>query len=611
MRKPFRIAFAWCACAFAQSAEISLVRVASGLTNPIDIQSARDGSGRAFIAQQNGIIRILRQGTLVTTPFLDIRSRTRMNGECGLLGLAFPPGFTDRPRFYVNYTNAACTESIVARYRVSGDPDVADAESEQVILRQAQPFQNHNGGGLAFGPDGYLYLAFGDGGSGGDPQNNGQTGTTFLGKLLRIDTESGAGTTYGVPASNPFAADARFKPEIWASGLRNPWRFSFDRSTGDLWIGDVGQNRAEEIDFQSSLSKGGENYGWRTMEGLECFDPPQGCNRAGLTLPVLEYTRGQGDISVTGGYVYRGSRWASLRGTYVYGDYASGRIWGIRREGALFNNRLLLDSSLNISTFGEDEAGELYVANHGGGEVYRIEAGEAPSFTPRSVTNAASFEIGMTPGSLAAVFAAGVRPDPGVTAAQSVPLPRQLDGVKVSVNGLDAPLYVVANSNGLEQVNFQVPWEAQPPSARVIVTRGGTSSAAVDVAVAAQQPGIFTLNGEDAIVVRASDNSLVTAQRPLRPGDSVYFYATGLGPVDGNPGTGNGGPRSPLARVRAPVSVTIDGAACEVLFAGLAPDFVGVYQVNILVAASVRSGAREMSISAGDVRGKATRIAIE
>ena len=609
MRKLFLFAFAWSFSALAQEPEIRLVRVAGGLVNPVDIQSARDGSNRLFIAQQNGLVRVWRDGAVAATPFLDIRGRTRPDSECGLLGLAFPPGFAVKRHFYVNYTNAACTQSVVARYRMTANADVADADSEQVLLRLTQPFQNHNGGGLAFGPDGFLYAGFGDGGSGGDPQNNGQESNTLLGKLLRIDTESGA-TPYAVPSTNPYAGNPLFKPEIWALGLRNPWRFSFDRQTGDLWIGDVGQNRAEEIDFQSSLSKGGENYGWRVMEGMACFNPLR-CVRTGLTLPVLEYTREQGDVSVTGGYVYRGARWPGLRGTYVYGDYASGRIWGIRREGPLFNNRPLLESNLNISSFGEDEAGELYLASHGSGEIYRIDAAEAPRFTSRSVTNAASFEVGMTPGSAAVVFAGGVRGSPGVTTARSVPLPRELDGVKITVNGREAPLFAVANVNAQEQVNFQVPWETGGPSARVVLTREGVASPAVDVGVQTIQPGIFELNGVEAIVVRTADNTLVTPQRPLRAGESVYFYATGLGPVDSNPGTGNGGPRSPLASTQGTVAVSIDGAACEVLFAGLAPDFVGIYQINIRVAAAVRAGQRAMLVSLGGVRGKASRISIE
>jgi uncharacterized protein (TIGR03437 family) len=608
MRKPLLILLALGGSALAQEAEIRLVRVANGLTNPLGIESARDGSGRLFLVQQNGLIRLLRDGQLAGTPFLDIRTRTRASGECGLLGLAFPPGFADRRRFYVNYTNSDCTISTIARYRLSANADVADATSEEIILQQRQPFENHNGGRLAFGPDGYLYAGFGDGGSGGDPQNNGQNLGAWLGKILRFDPESGT-APYAIPPTNPFVNDARARPEIWAYGLRNPWRFSFDRETGDLWIADVGQNRAEEINLQPASSKGGENYGWRLMEGLSCYNPSN-CDRSGLTLPVLEYTRERGDVSVTGGFVYRGTRWPSLRSAYVYGDYASGRIWGIRRAGTLFNNSLLLDTNLTISSFGEDEAGELYVAGHGSGEVFRIEATETPRFTSGSVANAASFEAGVTPGSAAVVFVSGVRALAGITAAQAVPLPRQLDGVRVSVNGRDAPLYAVANVNGQEQVNFQVPWETEPSTARVIVTRDTTASPAVDVRVQALQPGVFE-NGAEAIVVRTAGNTLVTAQRPLGGGETAYLYATGLGGVEANPGTGNGGPRDASARTRNPVTITIDGVDCEVLFAGLAPDFVGIYQVNFRAPASNRGGQRELVVSAGGVRSRAVRISVQ
>lgn len=615
MRKLLWTAFAVpCLLAAQTPPEVRLVRVASGLTNPVDIQSARDGSNRLFVVQQNGVIRIWRDGSLLAAPFLDIRTKTRTAGECGLLGLAFPPDYSARNYFYVNYTNPGCTLSTVARYRLTAaGADTADPGSEEILLTQTQPFSNHNGGGLAFGPDGFLYIGFGDGGSGGDPQNNGQKPDSFLGKMLRIGTESGGRTAYDVPASNPFVADGRHRPEIWATGLRNPWRFSFDRETGDLWIADVGQNRAEEINFQSASSKGGENYGWRLMEGMACFNPPSNCDRTGLTLPVHEYTRAQGDVSVTGGHVYRGAAWPSLRGTYVYGDYQSGRIWGLRREGALFNNRLLIDSALNISAFGLDDSGELYVANHGAGEIFRIEAAESPRFTSRSVTNAASFDIGMTPGSAAVVFAAGVRTEPGVAAARAVPLPREIDGIEVLVNGRAAPLFAVASINGQEQVNFQVPWETEGSPAQVVVRRGGVASPGVDVVVPPLQPGIFELNSVEAIVVRTVDNSLVTPQRPLRAGESVYFYAAGLGPVDANPGTGNGGPRNPLARAQTPVSVTLDGLDCEVQFAGLAPDFVGVYQVNIRVPAGLRAGGgtRDLVLVTGAQRSKAAKISVE
>ncbi|MCC6540151.1 MAG: PQQ-dependent sugar dehydrogenase, partial [Bryobacterales bacterium] len=402
--------------------------------------------------------------------------------------------------------------------------------------------------------------------------------------------------------------------EIWATGLRNPWRFSFDRETGDLWIADVGQNRAEEINFQPRASGGGENYGWRTMEGLACFNPAQNCNRTGLTLPVHEYTRNRGDVSVTGGYVYRGARWPALRGTYIYGDYASGRIWGLRRDGALFNNRELLDSPLLISTFGEDEAGEIYVAHHGDGDIFRIEstaAGAPPVFTSSSVANAASYDLGLTPGSAAVLFASGLRATPGVTAASSLPLPRTLDGVRVTVNGRDAPLFAVASGGGQEQVNFQTPWETEAVgNARVAVIRDGVSTEVADVLVTAPQPGIFEWNSE-VLLVRANGNTLVTPQAPLRAGEDVYFYATGLGPVSNNPGTGNPAPRSPLAATQVAPVVTLDGAPCTVQFAGLAPDFAGIYQVNVRVPAAVRSGVRDLTIAVGAVRSKTVRVSVQ
>ena len=592
----------------AQEAEVRLVRVAEGLTFPVDIQSAKDGSKRLFIAQQNGVVRVMRDGALVIAPFLDIRSKTRVDSECGLLGLAFPPGYREKRHFYVNYTNPACTSSVIARYRVTGaNADVAEAGSEEILLTQAQPFTNHNGGQLQFGPDGFLYIGFGDGGSGGDPRNNAQNTQTWLGKLLRIDTEGGG--LYRVPAANPFAADARYKPEIWAMGVRNPWRFSFDRVTGDMWIGDVGQDRAEEINFQPAGSTGGENYGWRVTEGLACYNPANGCDGTGLTQPVHEYTRGQGDVSVTGGYVYRGSRWTSLRGTYVYGDYATGRIWGLRREGALFNNRLLArPPGLNVSTFGEGEDGEIYVAHYGGGVVYRMEAVNRPVFTARSVVNAASFDPGLTPGSAASLFASGMTSGPGVVQSMSLPLQKELGGVRVLVNGAEMPLYAVANVSQQEQVNFQVPFDLARPAARVAVSFNGVSSAEVEVPVLEFQPGVFTGADQQVIAVDALSNTLAPV---LRGGSFVYFYATGLGAVENAPAAGAASPRRPLARVRVMPVVTLGGVVCEVQFAGLAPDFAGIYQVNIRVPGGAAPGLRDLVVTTSGVASRPVPVTVQ
>jgi glucose/arabinose dehydrogenase len=349
---------------------IALELVASGLARPVTITHAGDGSGRLFIVQQGGKI-LIHDGTQVRpTPFLDLASLVSCCGEQGLLGLAFHPQYAGNGLFYVNYTNIA-GNTVIARYHISADPNVADPGSAAVLLTIAQPFSNHNGGQLQFGPDGYLYIGMGDGGSAGDPGNRAQNLGELLGKILRIDVNGDP--PYAIPPSNPFIGTTGARGEIWALGVRNPWRFSFDRLTGDLFIADVGQSNWEEVNLQAASSPGGENYGWRRMEGTHCFNPSTNCNDGSLTLPVLEYDHSLG-CSVTGGYRYRGSRFQSLYGTYVYGDYCSGRIWGAVGGAGGMTSALLLDTALLISTFGEDEDGELYVAHHGAadGAMYRI-----------------------------------------------------------------------------------------------------------------------------------------------------------------------------------------------------------------------------------------------
>ncbi|MFZ2224152.1 MAG: PQQ-dependent sugar dehydrogenase [Candidatus Deferrimicrobium sp.] len=358
--------------------QISLSRVAGGFVLPVHVTHAGDGSGRIFVVEQAGRIRILdNNGLVLPVPFLDLASlnppRLIAGGEQGLLSVAFPPGFATKGYFYVNYTGTPDGATVVARYRVSaGDNNVADPASEEIVLTVSQPFANHNGGQLAFGPDGYLYVGMGDGGAGGDPLNNGQSPGTLLGKLLRIDVESGA-VPYGVPAGNPFADNAGFLPEIWALGVRNPWRFSFDRQTGDLYIADVGQGSFEEIDFQPAGDPGGRNYGWNIMEGDRCYPPGTvGCNRTGLALPIFVYDHSLG-CSVTGGHVYRGSAFPSLQGVYLFGDLCSTRIWGIRKNGAAWDNALLANNTaLTITTFGEDESGNVYVVNYSNGDLLKI-----------------------------------------------------------------------------------------------------------------------------------------------------------------------------------------------------------------------------------------------
>ncbi len=354
--------------------EISLSRAFSGFSQPLGITHAGDGSGRTFIVERGGRIWIAAGDAAPPALFLDIASRVATaGGEQGLLGLAFPPDYQTTGHFYVNYTRSSDGTTVVARYRVTADPDVADPESETVLLTIPQPFANHNGGQLAFGPDGYLYIATGDGGSGGDPMNNAQSGNSLLGKILRIDV-SGAAVPYGIPPDNPFRTDPETRDEIWALGLRNPWRISFDGQTGRLYIADVGQSTFEEVHVQEGQSPGGENYGWNIMEGAHCR--AGSCDTTGLEFPVAEYGHSQGDCSITGGMVYRGGDFPPIQGIYFYGDFCTGRIWGLREKDSFWETGLLLDTAFLISTFGEDEAGRLFVADYATGDIYEISPAE-------------------------------------------------------------------------------------------------------------------------------------------------------------------------------------------------------------------------------------------
>ncbi len=356
----------------APAQSLTLEPIATGLARPVDIAHAGDGSGRLFIVLQDGRI-VIHDGTgVLVSPFLDVTSLVSCCGEQGLLGLAFHPDYASNGFFYVNYTDTS-GDTVIARYRVSADSDVADAGSADILLTVAQPFANHNGGQLRFGPDGFLYIALGDGGSGGDPSNRAQDLGELLGKMLRIDVDGGP--PYAIPPGNPFVGVAGARAEIWALGLRNPWRFSFDRLTGDLFIADVGQGIREEVDFQPAGGSGGENYGWRLMEGSTCFNPPAGCNDGSLTLPIIEYEHVDGNCSITGGYRYRGARLPALAGLYLYADFCTGRIWMADVEaGGGWISSEALDTTDLFSAFGEDEAGELYIARHdpSTGTVYRI-----------------------------------------------------------------------------------------------------------------------------------------------------------------------------------------------------------------------------------------------
>jgi glucose/arabinose dehydrogenase len=348
-----------------EAIRINLAPVASGFTKPVFLTHAGDGSGRLFVVEQAGRIFILRDGAVLPTPFLDIVAIVGSDSpEQGLLSAAFHPDYPNNGFFFVNYTDRQ-GDTVIARYQVSANSDVADPDSANVLMTIGQPYPNHNGGQVVFGPDGYLYVGMGDGGAANDPQNNGQTLSTLLGDILRIDVDHAE--PYGVPDNNPFVNVDGARPEIWSYGWRNPWRIAFDPVTQDMYIGDVGQNEYEEISVELAGTPGGQNYGWRLLEGRHCFNPRE-CDPAslGVVLPIAEYDHGQG-CSVTGGYVYRGARFPELAGIYFYGDYCSGTIWGLRHEpDGRWSELELLRTDVSISSFGQDAAGEVYVVNHQG-----------------------------------------------------------------------------------------------------------------------------------------------------------------------------------------------------------------------------------------------------
>ncbi|MBL8162188.1 MAG: PQQ-dependent sugar dehydrogenase [Anaerolineae bacterium] len=345
----------------SQAAEFRLVTVAEGFTRPLYLTHA--GDARLFVVEQDGLIKIIADGKVLAEPFLDVSALVSRDGsERGLLGLAFHPDYPSNGHFFINYTDLN-GNTVVARYSVSADdPDLADPASAVVILNVAQPYPNHNAGQLAFGPDRYLYIGLGDGGSANDPQGNGQNPAALLGKMLRVDVNSEP--PYSIPADNPFLNDGQFASEIWAWGLRNPWRYSFDRQTGDLYIADVGQNQIEEVNFQSATSRGGENYGWNVFEGTQRL--AEVSTLSGAVMPVTQYDHTEG-CSITGGYVYRGQNITSLVGEYLFGDFCAGTIWGLRRDAAgKWTRRTLMNSGRVISSFGEDYSGELYSIDYGG-----------------------------------------------------------------------------------------------------------------------------------------------------------------------------------------------------------------------------------------------------
>jgi glucose/arabinose dehydrogenase len=354
---------------------LGLQLVVSGLISPLGLEQPNDGSNRLFVVEQGGTIRIVQNGAVLAQPFLDISSKIVTGGEMGLLGLTFHPAFQQNGKFYVNYVRSLSgqIQTVIAEYTASpANANTVDAATERILLTvdQVGNFTNHKAGQLAFGPDGFLYFGLGDGGSEGDPFGHGQNTQTLLGKLMRIDVSAtNPGLQYRIPPDNPFVAGGGL-PEIWAFGFRNPWRFSFDRTSGRLFLADVGQDMFEEVDI---VQKGG-NYGWNIMEGLHCFNPPTGCNMNGLTLPIAEYSHSEGN-AVIGGYVYHGSSIPILQGMYVLGDLGTGKVRVLQETTPnVFTRTLVATTGKTISSLGQDQSGELYVLDYAGGNVYRIVA---------------------------------------------------------------------------------------------------------------------------------------------------------------------------------------------------------------------------------------------
>ncbi|HEX2982538.1 MAG TPA: PQQ-dependent sugar dehydrogenase [Ignavibacteriales bacterium] len=360
------------------SGQINIVNAFPNLTfeNIVGLEDPRDGTNRLFAVSQNGAIRVFENTPEASSSivFLDIQSKVVYGGEQGLLGLAFHPDYEKNGYFYVNYTAPDPRRTVIERYSVKkNDPNSADPQSGVIILEIEQPYSNHNGGQLSFGPDGYLYTILGDGGSGGDPLNSGQDRKSLLGKLLRINVNQSSGNKhYSIPSDNPYKGNMEgFKEEIYAYGLRNMWRFSWDAETKKLWCADVGQDKWEEI----NIIEAGKNYGWRVMEGTHCYDPAEGCDKSAYTLPIWEYGHDEnGGYSITGGFVYRGKSIKELTGKYIYADYVSRNIWALAYDGKKASSELLLKGNISISSFGIDKDNELYLCSHHDGKIFKFSA---------------------------------------------------------------------------------------------------------------------------------------------------------------------------------------------------------------------------------------------
>lgn len=614
---PLLLALAWAPLPAAgpDLEELTFVEVFRGIAATTSIAHAGDGSGRLFVTEQIGRVLIYDGNQLLESAFLDIRDRVRAGGERGLLSIAFHPDYASNGYFFVNYTDLS-SDTVVSRFQVSSDPDVATAGSEEVYFQAVQPRTNHNGGQLQFGPDGYLYIGMGDGGGAGDPPNLSQDLGSPLGKMLRVDVNGPAPAV--APDSNPFLETPGARPEIWAYGVRNPWRFSFDRLTGDMFIADVGQGALEEISFQPAASTGGENYGWRLMEGTRCFNPATDCNDGSLVLPILEYGHVPGNCgaSVTGGYRYRGAQHPQLSGVYFFADYCTGNFYGAVEESEAWTLLGPVETPYQVRTFGEDEGGEIYFAD--ASTVYRIEAPPPPPrISDGGVVSAATYRVGsgLAPGSLATAFGMGLADSTAV--ATEHPLPTELGGGSMTFNG-NVPAPQIFASAG--QRNFQIPWELVGLArASLTVTVGEQTSPEAVVPLARVSPGIFVLNysGQAAAFITpggavAGPVGGVPGARPAKPGETLEVMATGLGPVTNPPATGGTALADPASMVLEHLSVRIADKPVPVEFAGLAPTHAGLYLVRFPLPTDVARGAAvPIAIRVAGVDSKTAYIAIE
>ncbi len=600
--------------ASAQQSLIRLVPVASGLQSPVYVTSARDGGNRLFIIEQPGRVRILQPGSAAPsqTPFLDITAKVLFNGEQGFLGLAFHPDYQTNRRFFVNYTRRPDGATVVSEFRAStGDPNVAATE-ERVIITIPQPFANHNGGWIDFGPDGFLYIGMGDGGSANDPGNRAQNNNELLGKMLRLDVNTNGTAPYVSPSTNPFFGQTPGRDEIYATGLRNPFRCSFDRATGMLYAGDVGQGVIEEIDI---ITLGG-NYGWRVFEGSRCANPgpTAPCTASNYVAPIAEYNHSGGRCSVTGGYVYRGTQNSLPAGSYIFADFCTGEIF-LLNSGA---TSMILDTDLPISSFGEDEAGEIYVVSLGG-TIHRI---AAPSVaTPVSAANYRGPQL--APESIATAFALNFA-DSSQAATPGQALPTSLAGTSVSVTDATgtsrlAPLFFVSPT----QVNFQIPQGTGPGAAAIAFTNTNGAISIGNVNIVNVAPGLFTVNATGsglaaALVLRVRANGSQVFEPIVQLDSQNQFVPI---PIDLGPDLGNATDQvflvafgSGFRRFSAlgAVTATIDGAPANVTFAGAQSNFVGLDQANVRLSRNlIGRGDVEVGLTVDGLTANSVRINVK